>query len=175
MLQRRQVIVPVFAVLVAIAGTTASQAQQGAAEASEVAGTVVRFSAGSTSVDLTIGEDNPTVRDFLSLLPLTMTPEEYAGREEIGYFDRRLETEESPGSDPEDGDVIYFIPWGNIGFNYNTAGTSVVGSRSEVRFTPESRSPLGRPACPKSANERTRFRGRGWRRGRAITSAAVTL
>src|SRR5258705_5620089 len=28
---------------------------------------------------------------------------------------------------------------------------------------------------PKSANERTRFPGRGWRRGRAITSAAVTL
>src|SRR5882672_2725983 len=28
---------------------------------------------------------------------------------------------------------------------------------------------------PESATERTRFRGRGWRRGRAITSAAVTL
>ena len=28
---------------------------------------------------------------------------------------------------------------------------------------------------PESANERTRFRGRGWRRGRATTSAAVTL
>ena len=31
------------------------------------------------------------------------------------------------------------------------------------------------PLLPKSATERTRFRGRGWRRGRAITSAAVTL
>ena len=33
----------------------------------------------------------------------------------------------------------------------------------------------GALACLKGANERTRFRGRGWRRGRAITSAAVTL
>jgi len=32
-----------------------------------------------------------------------------------------------------------------------------------------------RPYGPRSNNERTRFRGRGWRRGRAITSAAVTL
>ena len=51
---------------------------------------MVRFTAGSTSVDVTIGEDNPTVRDFLSLLPLTMKLQEYAGREKIGYFSRKL-------------------------------------------------------------------------------------
>lgn len=62
------------------------------------------------------------MRDFLSMLPLTMTLEEYAGREKIGYFERKLATEGSPGSDPEDGDLIYFIPWGNIGFYYNTSG-----------------------------------------------------
>ena len=28
----------------------------------------------------------------------------------------------SPGSDPENGDLIYFIPWGNLGFYYNAAG-----------------------------------------------------
>lgn len=59
------------------------------------------------------------------MLPLTMTLEEYAGREKIGYFDRRLETKGSPGSDPEDGDVIYFILWGNIGFHYNTTGVGL--------------------------------------------------
>ncbi len=31
-------------------------------------------------------------------------------------------TEGSPGSDPADGDLIYFIPWGNLGFYYNTDG-----------------------------------------------------
>lgn len=94
----------------------------GQSDGEGVAGTIVRFSAGGASVDVTIGEDNPTVRDFLSRLPLTMTIEEFAGREKIGYFDSRLETAGSPGSDPEDGDLIYFTPWGNIGFYYNAAG-----------------------------------------------------
>lgn len=87
-----------------------------------VVGTVVRFTAGAASVDVTIGEDNPTVRDFLSLLPLTMKLEEFAGREKIGYFSRKLTVKGSKGSDPEDGDLIYFVPWGNLGFYYNASG-----------------------------------------------------
>lgn len=88
-----------------------------------VVGTVVRFTAaGAALVDVTIGEDNPTVRDFLSLLPLTMTLEEFAGREKIGYFSRKLTVKGSKGSDPEDGDLIYFVPWGNLGFYYNASG-----------------------------------------------------
>ena len=89
---------------------------------SQVVGTVVRFSAGSTSVEVTIDEDNPAVRDFLSMLPLTLTLEEFAGREKIAYLPRELAHAGSPGSDPEDGDLIYYVPWGNIGFYYNTAG-----------------------------------------------------
>ncbi|GLQ53838.1 cyclophilin-like fold protein [Devosia nitrariae] len=88
----------------------------------QVVGTVVRFTSASTSVDVTIGEDNPTVRDLLSRLPLTMILEEYAGREKIGYFDPELDVQGSPGSDPKDGDLIYFVPWGNIGFYYNASG-----------------------------------------------------
>lgn len=118
----RQMTSVILAVVLAAIGATVSYSQTGAGDANQIVGTVVRFTAGSTSVDLTIGEDNPTVRDFLSLLPLTMTLEEYAGREKIGYFERKLATRGSPGSDPEDGDLIYFIPWGNIGFYYNTAG-----------------------------------------------------
>ena len=38
------------------------------------------------------------------------------------YFSRELTTEGSPGSDPEDGDLIYFAPWGNLGFYYNADG-----------------------------------------------------
>ena len=83
---------------------------------------MVRFSAGSTAVELTIDEDNPAVRDFLSMLPLTLTLEEFAGREKIAYLPRELAHGGSPGSDPEDGDLIYYVPWGNLGFYYNTAG-----------------------------------------------------
>lgn len=107
---------------IAVGGATLFQTQAAKAEANDVVGTVVRFTAGSTSVDLTIGEDNPTVRDFLSRLPLTMEFEEFAGREKIGYFEPKLATEGSPGSDPEDGDLIYFVPWGNLGFYYDTSG-----------------------------------------------------
>lgn len=87
-----------------------------------VVGTVVRFTGGSTSVDVRIGEDSPAVRDFLSMLPLKLKLEEFAGREKISYLPRKLNHSGSPGSDPEDGDLIYFIPWGNLGFYYNTAG-----------------------------------------------------
>lgn len=87
-----------------------------------VEGTVVRFTGGGTSVDVTIGADTPTTRDFLSLLPLTMELEELNGREKIGYPPRELDVEGTPGSDPENGDLIYFTPWGNIGFYYDADG-----------------------------------------------------
>jgi hypothetical protein len=99
-----------------------SSAETPAAGTDPIIGTVVRFSAGATSVDVTIDQDNSAVRDFLSILPLTMTLEEFAGREKIGYLPRKLNHSGSPGSDPEDGDLIYFVPWGNLGFYYNTAG-----------------------------------------------------
>lgn len=62
------------------------------------------------------------MRDFLSMLPLTLKLEEFNGREKIGYLPRKLKYSGSPGSNPEDGDLIYFVPWGNLGFYYNTAG-----------------------------------------------------
>jgi hypothetical protein len=107
-------------VFVAYATASFSQSTDGGKD--PVVGTVVRFTAGAASVDVTIGEDNPAVRDFLSMLPLTLTLEEYGGREKIGYLPRKLTHSGSPGSDPEDGDLIYFVPWGNLGFYYNTAG-----------------------------------------------------
>lgn len=82
----------------------------------------MRFSRGSASVEVTLGEDNPAVRDFLSMLPLTLMLEEFNGREKIAYLPRELAHAGSPGSDPEDGDLIYYIPWGNLGFYYNTGG-----------------------------------------------------
>lgn len=85
-------------------------------------GTVVRFSNSAGCVDVTIGEDSPATRDFLSMLPLTLTLEEFAGREKIAYLPRELAYEGSPGSDPEDGDLIYYTPWGNLGFYYDTSG-----------------------------------------------------
>lgn len=87
-----------------------------------VVGTVVRFSTGTSSLDVTIAEDNPASRDFVSMLPLTLTMEEFAGREKVADLPRPLRHEGSPGSDPEDGHLIYFVPWGTLGFYYNASG-----------------------------------------------------
>ncbi len=88
----------------------------------EAADTIVRFRNDVAHVDVVIGEDTPAVRDFLSLLPLQVSFEEFGGREKISYLPRELEWSGSPGSDPQDGDLIYFTPWGNLGFYYDASG-----------------------------------------------------
>jgi hypothetical protein len=89
---------------------------------SQVRGTVVRFSGNDVHVDVTIRSNHPTRRHFLSMLPLRLNLEDFAGKEKIGYLPRRLRTKGSPGSDPEDGDLIYYAPWGNLGFYYDASG-----------------------------------------------------
>lgn len=87
--------------------------------------TRVRFSTGDTEIVIRVA-DNPTSRDFVSRLPLTLKFEEFAGREKISYLSKRLATEGSPGSAPRNGDLIYYAPWGNLAFYYNAhAGAAV--------------------------------------------------
>ena len=63
--------------------------------------------------------DSKTTRDFISLLPLTLTLEDYAGTEKISRLPRRLSTEGAPsGSDPSVGDITYYAPWGNLAIFY---------------------------------------------------------
>jgi hypothetical protein len=86
-----------------------------------VVGTIVRFAGPNTTVDVTIVEDNATARSFLSRLPLTVEFEDFNGREKISYPPGGLDVVES-GHDSENGDFIYYVPWGNVGFYYNAAG-----------------------------------------------------
>ena len=70
-------------------------------------------------------DDNPTSKDFLSLLPLTLTFEDYAGTEKISYPPNKLSTEEAPsGIDPAIGDFTYYAPWGNLAIFYKGFGYS---------------------------------------------------
>jgi hypothetical protein len=67
-------------------------------------------------------EDNETVRDFVSLLPLTITLEDYASTEKIADLPR-LSTEDAPtGIDPSVGDITYYAPWGNLAIFYRDFG-----------------------------------------------------
>jgi hypothetical protein len=52
--------------------------------------------------------DNKTTQDFVSLLRLTLTLEDYVGTEKISDLPKRLSTEDAPpGSDPSVGDIAY--------------------------------------------------------------------
>jgi len=67
--------------------------------------------------------DNPTTRDFISLLPLDLKLDDYAGTEKINYLPKKLSTEDAPsGFDPSAGDITYYSPWGNLAIFYKDFG-----------------------------------------------------
>jgi len=65
---------------------------------------------------------NATAQDFVSLLPMTVTLEDYASTEKISYLPRKLSTAAAPaGLDPAVGDITYYAPWGNLAIFYKDA------------------------------------------------------
>jgi hypothetical protein len=53
--------------------------------------------------------DNATARDLLSLLPMTLTLEDYNSTEKIGYPPRKRSTAGTPARvDPSVGDIAYY-------------------------------------------------------------------
>lgn len=100
----------------------ASTTEDTPASSDPVSEVVVRFSNEITHADVVIAEDSPAVRDFLSLLPLELSMEDFNRKEKISYLPRELAWEGSSGFDPEDGDLIYYTLWGNLGFYYDASG-----------------------------------------------------
>ena len=63
--------------------------------------------------------DNATARQFASMLPLTLTLQDYNKTEKISDLPRKLTTDGAPaGSDPATGDIAYYAPWGNLALFY---------------------------------------------------------
>ncbi|SIR55883.1 hypothetical protein SAMN05878482_104255 [Peribacillus simplex] len=63
--------------------------------------------------------DNPASRDFLTQLPLTVTFEDYVGKEKISILQKRLSADnEQSRNQPTKGDFAYFSPWGNLAIFY---------------------------------------------------------
>jgi len=84
----------------------------------------IRLTINGKAINATL-IDNATAKDFLTLLPMTLTLEDYAATEKISYLPRKLSTAGAPvGSDPSDGDVTYYAPWGNLAFFYRDFGYS---------------------------------------------------
>jgi hypothetical protein len=69
--------------------------------------------------------DSASVRDFASLLPMTLTLSDYASTEKVSDLPRRLSTEGAPeGIPPTVGDITYYAPWGNLAIFYKDFGYS---------------------------------------------------
>ena len=69
--------------------------------------------------------DTPTARDFASMLPLTLTLEDYSKTEKISDLPKKLTREGAPaGADPSVGDIAYYAPWGNLALFYKDFGYS---------------------------------------------------
>ncbi len=70
--------------------------------------------------------DNPTAADFISLLPLTRTLQDYAATEKVSDLPGKLTTDDAPaGYTPSVGDITFYAPWGNFaifykGFSYSS-------------------------------------------------------
>lgn len=63
--------------------------------------------------------DNPSSRDFIQLLPITTTLEDYANTEKIFYPERKLDLSGAPsGYKANKGDITYYGPWGDIAIFY---------------------------------------------------------
>ena len=90
-------------------------------------------------------DNNVASRDFLEMLPLTLTFEDFNNTEKIATLPNELSTEGLPsGYTPEVGDFAYYAPWGNISvfykdFRYSNSlyklgtiesGTEILGNMS---------------------------------------------
>ena len=69
--------------------------------------------------------DNASTRDFVDLLPLTVTLEDYSRTEKIYYLPKKLSIKGAPsGMAPAIGDITYYAPWGNLAIFYKDFGYS---------------------------------------------------
>ena len=107
----------ILALTLIFPASTASAAEP--SQSSSEANTMrIRLTINGQSTTATL-DDNPTARDFLSMLPLTLTLEDYASTEKIAYPPRKLSTQGAPaGIDPDVGDIAYYAPWGNLALFY---------------------------------------------------------
>ncbi|WP_119307043.1 cyclophilin-like fold protein [Cohaesibacter haloalkalitolerans] len=81
-------------------------------------------------------EDNPTARDFVELLPLTLSLRDFSAAEKVsGALPNSLSEEGAPVTDAgTTGDIAYYAPWKNIAF-YRGRGPNAAGVIRIARIT----------------------------------------
>jgi len=82
----------------------------------------IRLTIGGQAFGATL-QDSAASRDFLSLLPLSLSLQDYASTEKIADLPRKLSTEGAPaGTAAAAGDLAYYAPWGNLAIFYKPHG-----------------------------------------------------
>jgi len=86
--------------------------------------TNIRLTVNGQGISATLA-DNASARDFLALLPLSLTLKDYASTERVADLPKKLTTQGAPaGTDPDVGDITYYAPWGNLAIFYRDFGYS---------------------------------------------------
>lgn len=63
--------------------------------------------------------DNPSARDFASMLPLDLKIVDFGSNEKIAYLPRKLTVEgHGPFDNERPYDLCYYMPWGNLAMFY---------------------------------------------------------
>ena len=82
----------------------------------------IRMEVEGTQITATL-DDTAVARDFASLLPLSLSLEDYAATEKIADLPRKLSTVGAPaGTDASAGDTSYYALWGNLALFYRSSG-----------------------------------------------------
>lgn len=103
---------------------SAPSAQPGEVSDERVKSMKIKIKVGEKEATAALN-DSEAARDFVSLLPLTLTLEDYAKTEKVSDLPKRLSTKDAPsGSDPDVGDIAYYAPWGNLAIYYKDFGYS---------------------------------------------------
>ncbi|MGH8639209.1 MAG: cyclophilin-like fold protein, partial [Burkholderiales bacterium] len=107
-----------------LVGQPATAAEAATTRAQQARSMKIRIDVNGTPVTATL-DDNETSRDFVSLLPLTLTLEDYNSTEKISNLPKKLSTKDAPaGINPSVGDIAYYAPWGNLAIFYKDFGYS---------------------------------------------------
>jgi hypothetical protein len=92
---------------------------------SEVTTMKIRIDVDGAAVMATLDNNSQAAKDFIALLPLTLTLNDYNATEKVSDLPRRLSTKDAPpGFDPSIGDIAYYAPWGNLAIFYKDFGYS---------------------------------------------------
>ena len=108
--------------LAAILGPTASRADN--TTTNQTPAMKIRLRIDNKVLTATLG-DNKTARDFVSLLPLTLTMNDLFGREKFGHLPRAISDKGKRTHTYEIGDIAYWSPGPDVAIYYHHDGEQI--------------------------------------------------